>query len=115
MSGHTPTPWLCTRSGPNMRTRYNQSFAIAELGERNLIAGCFADVSGGETVAKANAELIVRAVNNHDRLVEALSNIAGGRGIAGLADAFVQGNASSAIDCIQQYARQALAAARGEA
>lgn len=70
-SKHTPTPWLCTPAGRNMRDNYNQSFAIGEGDQPNLVAGCFRDVRGGEDTAEANARFITHAVNCHDELVAA--------------------------------------------
>lgn len=64
----TPRPWSFAPAGSNMRDNYNQSFAIAQWPVRNLIAGLFDDVQGGTETAKANAALIVRAVNEYDAL-----------------------------------------------
>lgn len=60
VSEHTPTPWKVwyTAAGPRIKTPGNQ-----------LIAR----VTGEDTRAcNSNAELIVRAVNSHAKLVEAL-------------------------------------------
>lgn len=57
MSAHTEGPWLTTKSCPVRR----QPFAIAQVRAANLIAGVFDDVSGGESVAEANAHLIAAA------------------------------------------------------
>ncbi len=68
----TARPWQCAPAGAQME-KYSQSFAIIEKGKPNLIAGLFADVNGGEETAKANAALIVRAVNSYEPLVAALN------------------------------------------
>ena len=57
---HTPGPWRYSHAGPVMRG-YSQPFAIAQVGEANLIAGCFGDVRGGADTAEANARLISAA------------------------------------------------------
>jgi hypothetical protein len=67
---NTPTPWDCSVTGEVMHG-YSQTYAIHESNQPNLIAGIFKDVKGGDDTAKANAELIVRAVNNHAPLLEA--------------------------------------------
>lgn len=67
MGKHTPTPWKLTE----MRTRHghicevygaNNEYSIAHVAGRN------------PDEREANALLIVRAVNNHEALVEALKN-----------------------------------------
>jgi len=64
----TARPWIHATAGLNMTKNYSQPYAIAEAGYANLIAGVFGDVKGGEEAAKANAALIVRAVNEYDAL-----------------------------------------------
>ena len=71
MTEHTPTPWGCGVAGRNMQEKYAQSRAVYQQGAANLVAGCFGDVRGGEAVAKANSEFIVRAVNAHNDLLAA--------------------------------------------
>ncbi len=61
MSKFTNGPWRYSPAGRNMRDNYSQSFAVAQDGEPNLIAGCFIDVRGGDDVARANARLIAAA------------------------------------------------------
>jgi hypothetical protein len=70
----TARPWIATKAGPTM-AGYSQGDAIASLQHNTLVAGCFSDVQGGPDVADANARLIVRAVNAHDALVEALKRV----------------------------------------
>lgn len=70
MSKHTPTPWamddtrLLIRSGGHL---------VAEA-----FRDCLKSIADREAEAQANAAMIVRAVNAHDALVEALRVIAGG-------------------------------------
>lgn len=66
---HTPGPWAYAHSGPVMQG-YSQPFAVAQKGERNLIAGVFGDVKGGVAVTEANARLIATA----PELLEALKD-----------------------------------------
>lgn len=71
-AAHTALPWhKCPTHGRMLET-YSQTRAIVQAGKANLIAGVFGDVAGGEETAEANAELIVRAVNNHADLLAAL-------------------------------------------
>lgn len=76
--GHTPTPWImdevptscgrCFRIGSEDQVRQTR-------GSRRLpsYACLYDDYGAGENQAKANAALIVRAVNSHKALVEALT------------------------------------------
>lgn len=68
---HTQIPWKNATTGPTMHG-YRQPIGIAQKGTANLVAGIFEDVNGGLDTAKANAALIVRAVNSHEALVKAL-------------------------------------------
>lgn len=63
-AGHTPTPWLHDPYGSIRDTR----------GEMVAVNGASWVCSQGESqkVAKANSRFVVRAVNAHDDLVEAL-------------------------------------------
>lgn len=64
MSKHTPVPWAFKRVPVWAPTTPTEGIPVFEF--------CF---TGGEEWmqrAKANAEFIVRAVNNHDALVKAL-------------------------------------------
>ena len=70
---HTPGPWIHAHSGPVMQG-YSQPFAIAQKGERNLVAGVFGDVKGGVDVTEANARLIAAA----PELLEALKTVVDG-------------------------------------
>ena len=75
MSAHTSGPWMWTTTGPHMADDYTQPYAISEHGKANLIAGVFGDVQGGDDIAQANAEFIVRACNAHDDLLAALKTV----------------------------------------
>lgn len=68
---HTPGPWAYGPTGETMQ-RYSQPFGIIEHGTKNLIAGVFGDVKGGEKTAKANAKLISQA----PAMLDALKDIA---------------------------------------
>lgn len=70
----TPGPWFFCAAGPVIRG-YGQSFAVAEQGKPNLIAGCFGDVQGGPERAEANARLIAAA----PAMYAALQAIAGAK------------------------------------
>ena len=60
---HTKTPWkICSRNARNIRTTTTAG---------NLIATCC--LAGG--LPAANAAHIVRCVNSHEALVEALENL----------------------------------------
>lgn len=61
MSAHTPTPW-----------RQGKSFPEFVIGCEEPDGRIIADLGGHRDVAFANAEYIVRAVNNHEELLEAL-------------------------------------------
>lgn len=122
MGEHTPTPWLDTRSGPTMRDRYSQPFAILQDGKPNLVAGCFGDVAGGEEVAEANAAFIVEAVNSYDRSRATIDALVGA---LHLVDALWTNNAGlgfeaemslpSPVGIVWQRVRAALQLARGGA
>lgn len=99
---HTATPWNYSASGSNMHDNYSQDFAIFRKEDSGvtLVAGVFGDVIGGHEAAKANAAHIVRCVNAHDDLVNALTGL--------LSESPNQTKAGDA-------ARAALARAKGEA
>lgn len=58
-----------------MRTQYSQTSALGSEDGKQLIAGFFGDVAGGEDQAKANADHASKCVNQHDKFVEALKYI----------------------------------------
>ena len=92
MPEHTPLPWI--REG---RTIY----ALNEQGTNRFY--CHVQPGGGPgmdsmEVQEANAALIVRAVNGHEELVEALEEIL----------------TYASLDNIRQKAEKALARARSE-
>lgn len=66
MSEHTPLPWQIKR-GATMGVIVNQD------GEQ--VAAALSDAVKSSDERDANAELIVRAVNNHDALVKALRDL----------------------------------------
>lgn len=57
---HTPGPWLSAPTGEVM-SGYSQPFGVMQSGQKNLIAGCFGDGTGGHEAAEANARLIAAA------------------------------------------------------
>ena len=67
-SRHTPTPWKIT--SPNYPQ--HQRVIFHREGDRHEKV---ATLNEGSISADANAEFIIRAVNNHEALVEALSGI----------------------------------------
>jgi len=73
MSGHTPTPWA-VESTSYASSPFARLYSVAAQTEEN--AGCIAYLTLRPEEVFANAALIVRAVNNHDRLVDALEEAA---------------------------------------
>ena len=69
---HTPTPW-------NAYKPTGSRWHIGSSDSSHLIIGKIND-DNSHTLAKANAEFIVRACNNFDALVEALKRISKGEG-----------------------------------
>ena len=70
---HTPTPW-------NYDITAGNSFSIYCEGTIKTIASVlFKDVNymPNEKEAEANAKFIVKAVNSHDKLIEALKSLVG--------------------------------------
>ena len=61
---HTVTPWNV--QGKTVITVWSEKYRIAIL-----------DSNNGAPINVANAALIVRAVNNHDKLLEALEGLVG--------------------------------------
>ena len=74
---HTPTPWKTgdadwrTIVGPATRW-YTQPF---DPEERKLVGIATVDLSDNEAEDSANAEFVVRAVNNHEALVKLLEEV----------------------------------------
>jgi hypothetical protein len=98
MSEHTPTPWFADRDDrPNMGWNVH---IVREDDPRIRI--CFM-TSGSE--AKANAALIVRAVNSHADLVKALTEITQRANESGTGDAGLL----ETIHAMHGIARKALA------
>ncbi len=72
---HTPLPWRAfNTAGPTMQGYSQSSGIVSEEHRDQLIAGCFKDI-GGEELAAENAAFIVRAVNSHYELLEALTQV----------------------------------------
>ena len=73
---HTPGPWTTgnRRTLADGTTLFNSpdEIIVEEGDTRRLIAQCH---GGHERERYANARIIVTAVNNHERLVEALRNL----------------------------------------
>lgn len=67
---HTPTPWKWSQP-------FGEGFAYVDDTKHDNIeeTGNICTVWSGNNNAEANAAFIVRACNNHDRLVEALANL----------------------------------------
>ena len=68
MSKHTPTPWEAEERADTIKIGAVKGIYITKLGMGE--SGEYRDEQ------TANAELIVKAVNSHDALVEALSEAA---------------------------------------
>lgn len=73
MSKHTPGPWISASTGSQMKS-YSQPFGVIRLNSRQLVAGCFGDVEGGEDQAKANARLIALAPELLGHLKKVIAN-----------------------------------------
>jgi len=75
---HAKTPWTCRQApGTDQELWIDSTNGDEELGhyEWNMLGavyGCDERLNIGSEKVKASAEFIVKAVNNHDRLVEAL-------------------------------------------
>lgn len=74
MSEHTPTPWAVAsndraiiREVPGMADGYDH-YMVGVLSSHSVI---------GHGEARANAAFIIKAVNNHQRMAEALQNLMG--------------------------------------
>ena len=83
MSEHTPTPWeivcqtgiysaLGADSGDGLRCAANDGWHIAEIPNTPANVDGLGEVELGQSIKEANARHIVKAVNYHDRLREAL-------------------------------------------
>lgn len=73
----TPTPWIvncCTRRSTGL---YRWQIATEEGRDAEVIATVPVQllIGPGDPVAEANADFIVLAVNNHERLVKAIRNM----------------------------------------
>lgn len=68
MSEHTPTPW---HADPDWREGYSWNIHIVDAANPDMRI-CFMTSDGP---AQANADFIIKAVNNHDALVMALSGL----------------------------------------
>lgn len=71
MTDHTPTPW---RHANTIYVGDNGCPAIVD--HLNLVICDMLDDGRDDEECRANAALIVKAVNNHEALVKALQNIA---------------------------------------
>jgi|GEM_PF-3620821 len=76
MSKHTPTPWVLSKESP---TIFKRDFSSIGSDSGYLIGSVMGRDDSGfysdEAEARANARLIVTAVNYHDRLREALREV----------------------------------------
>jgi len=115
MSKHTPLPWVSERTWTMTGTNksgepvYEDRFSIVSHGE---VSSTIAMTEGGyaDDVESANADMIVRAVNCHADLLEALQNL-----IADLQDAGDDRNPETGEEYVAcKAAREAIAKATGE-
>ena len=116
---HTKTPWVALRTiwvDPTSTEHRDQWIIKRDNPELDRPGEYVADLCGLEPevqgLAKANAEVIVRAVNAHEALVEALEALmaAAPAHRSGKRDGATMGRISIAMD----KAEAALRAARGE-
>ena len=72
---HSPLPWKCSHffNGANQRESWSIWYGDAE--KSGYIVHSNISSFDTDEQNKANAELIVRAVNNHERLVKALTTL----------------------------------------
>lgn len=73
MSEHTPTPWVADE----VRTQVGRAFRVGSGEMLKAGKGCciiYDDYGTGENERSANAVFIVKAANNHQRLVKALGD-----------------------------------------
>lgn len=70
---HTPTPYILKGLSENGKNHFN--IIGSKLGAKYRICQVrFIDSEFDKNEAEANSKFIVKAVNNHDRLVEALEH-----------------------------------------
>lgn len=70
-AAHSPLPWFVNEfSGTEVG--FDRDQASDEIVTAADLAGTVFNLDGGQEEAKANANLIVRAVNNHDAMESAL-------------------------------------------
>lgn len=100
---HTATPWYQNEDG---------DVCAKVEGIESVIADCLTHASIGRHNYKENAELIVRAVNSHDKLVTALEGMIDR--YTGLVNCGDCGNWNPEEEKSVIAAREALAAAKGE-
>ena len=70
---HTPTPWAI--GSHNLRAIVKDAPDIADGCDHYMLAVTSAHSLVGQDEAAANAAFIVKAVNNHERLVKALEAV----------------------------------------
>lgn len=60
-----------------MRDNYSQPFCIVSDADsmHELVGGLFGDTAGGPETAEANARLIVKAVNSHEKMLSCLNEL----------------------------------------
>ena len=97
---HKKTPWGCDGTALNIEGSY---VVYGDSGDDDdeicIVSEMFADSIEHESAARANAEFIVKACNNHDALVEALK--ASGKFV----DMVGNGNEPTLEDCIYMKAQ----------
>lgn len=111
MNTHTPTPWAIRDGWANKYDIYPLRDGPPELGEWAEVASVESDY-GEEGEGKANAELIVKAVNSHPALVKALKEIKGLKPTP-IGDTGFSVGPLSLLQRAQRIARAALAQAKG--
>jgi len=83
MSKHTPTPWTLGRISKHSQTAFidamHQDPDLKHVDWRDMIQcnGCYELPDKGIEKAEANARFVVKAVNYHERLREALRELLG--------------------------------------
>lgn len=68
---HTPTPWQVTEGSQSAHCCFGNSIIGSDC---SPVCETITSFSGQDELEKANAAFIVRAVNSHDTLVDALKN-----------------------------------------
>jgi hypothetical protein len=105
----TPRPWVAAEQ---LQTDYEGHWIYGDTGKMVAATTTEDSVEISEE-ERANAELIVRAVNAHDELVAALQTAIDEATDHGASCSYARGTPDAPCNCWQAQARQVLAHAEG--